>query len=289
MAPAPVAAAAVEASAEPSTVEASTEPSTVEAAAAEARLAVQGVPSRHAPVVETAERAPTGADLAAWRLESTPRGRVDARRPAADAASESGSTVKPAAAKPAPRASEAETPLIEGVAIHEGSAAGDEDVVVEDDSVAMPVASPAVKPPAEPAEEADVEGPERDARSGDEQPRIPIPSRPGDDGRSVHHPRVVFRYVDDLRARRFDDDRLSLLGHLRLRRRLQVARRLRAPAHVLDGAHHFRLVIDVGVAERRRPREVLVHVGEHRRKRRQRFDARVPGFLVHFLGELLAA
>ena len=144
-------------------------------------------------VVETAERAPTGAGLAAWRLESTPRGRVDARRPASDAAPESGSTVKPAAANPAPRASEAETPLIEDVAIHERSAAGDEDVVVEDDAVAMPVASPVVKPPAESSEEADVEGRERDARSGDEQPRIPIPSRPGDDGRSVHHPRVVFR------------------------------------------------------------------------------------------------
>ena len=204
------------------------EATAVEAAAAEARLAAQGIPSRHAPVVETAERAPAGAGLAAWRLESAPRGRVDGRRPAADAALASASAVElaaaevaaaavetaavePAAVEPA-RATEAETPAIEGVAIHEGSAAGDEDVVVEDDGVAMPVASPVVQTPAEAAEEADVEAhAEPDAGSGDEQPRIPIPSRPGDDGRSVHHPRIVLRDVDDLGTRRFDDDGLSLL------------------------------------------------------------------------------
>ena len=110
--------------------------------------------------------------------------------------------MKSAALKPAARrfveparTSEAETPLIiEDVAIHEGSAAGDEDVVVEDDGVAMPVASPVVPAPAEAAEEADVEAhAERDARSGDEKPRIPIPSRPGDNGSSVHHPRIVLR------------------------------------------------------------------------------------------------
>src|SRR5947208_4775406 len=272
-------------------VEASTEPSTVEGAApanaaAEARLAAQGVSSRHAPVVQTTERARTGAGLAAWRRESAPRRRLDGRHPAATAAVESASTVQatrtepaavepaalnPAAVKPAAlnramepaalkpaarrlmepaRATEAETPAIEDVAIHEGSAVGDEDVVVEDDGVAMPVASPVVPPPAEAAKEPDVEAhAERDARSGDEEPRIPVPSRPGDDGSSVHHPRIVLRYVDDLRTRRFDDDRLSLLGHLRLQRRLQVACRLRASAHVLDGAHHVRLVLDVGVAD----------------------------------------
>jgi len=102
MAPAPVAAAAVEASAEPSAVEASTEPSTVEAAtAAEARLAAQGVPSRHAPVVETVERAPTGADLAAWRRASAPRGSLDDRHPAVAAALEPASTVHPSRTEPA--------------------------------------------------------------------------------------------------------------------------------------------------------------------------------------------
>src|SRR6267142_2821666 len=222
MAPAaaPVAPAAAEAAAPVAPAPAGEAAAPAEAAAAEARLAAHGVPSRHAPVVETAERARTEAGLAAWRRESAPRGRVDGRRPAPDATLESASAVEPTAANPPSveptaakpsavelaaaepaRATEAETPLIEDVAIHEGSAAGDEDIVVEDDGVAIPVASPVVKTPEEAAEEADVEVHEPNARSGDEQPRIPIPSRPGDDGRSVDHPRIVLRYVDDLRPR----------------------------------------------------------------------------------------
>src|SRR2546421_10876040 len=47
-------------------------------------------------------------------------------------------------------------------------------------------------------------------------------------------------------------------------------------------------MIDVGVPERRRPRQVLVHVGEDRRELRERFDTRVPWLLVDLLGELLS-
>jgi len=66
-----------------------------------------------------------------------------------------------------------------------------------------------------------------------------------------------------------------------------MARLLGAPPHGLDGVHHVLLVIHVGVAERRRPRQVPVHVREHSRELRERLDARVPRLRVDLPGQLL--
>jgi hypothetical protein len=62
---------------------------------------------------------------------------------------------------------------------------------------------------------------------------------------------------------------------------------LRALTHRLDRVHHILLMIDVGVSERRRPRQVLVHVRKDRWKLRERLDARIPGLRVDLLRELL--
>src|SRR5262249_37546342 len=107
----------------PATVE-PTEPSTAETPAPreaapphapEARLAAIGFAPRHAPVVESAERAPAAAVRSSRRVELAPRRRTEGRRP----------PVEPAAADPA-RASEAETLASEDVAVHERWAPGDE-------------------------------------------------------------------------------------------------------------------------------------------------------------------
>src|SRR5206468_8467696 len=111
------------------------------------------------------------------------------------------------------------------------------------DSVAIPVESPVATSPAEPGEEPDTKADaEHDSRSRNEQPRIPVPSRPGDERRAVHDPGIVLRHVYDLRVRRFDDDLRPLLDHLLLRRRLQVARLLGAAAHHLDGVNYVLLM-----------------------------------------------
>ena len=106
------------------------------------------------------------------------------------------------------------TRVIEGVVIGEDSAVGDVGVVVENDSVAVPIVSPVVPAPAEAAEEADaIAEAKRNSRSGKIQPWIPIPTRPDPDRLSIHEPGIIFRHVNNLRIGRLDHDRLSLLGH----------------------------------------------------------------------------
>src|ERR1700730_10378643 len=104
--------------------------------------------------------------------------------------------------------------VIERVVIGEDSAVGDVGVVVEHDSVAMPVVSPVVPSPAIAAKEADAKAQaKRNSRSGKIQPWIPIPAWPEPDWLSVHEPGVIFRHVNNLRIGRLDHDRLCLLGH----------------------------------------------------------------------------
>jgi len=106
------------------------------------------------------------------------------------------------------------TRAIEGVVIGEDSAVGYVGVVVEDDSVAMPVVSPVVPAPSVAAKEADAKAQAKgNSRSGKVQPWIPIPAWPNPDRLSIHEPRIIFRHVNDLRVGRLDHDRLSLLGH----------------------------------------------------------------------------
>src|SRR6266478_7111064 len=109
------------------------------------------------------------------------------------------------------------TRVIEGVVIGEDSAVGYVGVVVEHDSMAMPVVSPVVPAPAIAAKEADAKAQDkRNSRSGKIQPWIPIPAWPDPDRLSIHEPGIVFRHVNDLRIGRRDHNRLSLLGHLLL-------------------------------------------------------------------------
>jgi hypothetical protein len=64
---------------------------------------------------------------------------------------------------------------------------------------------------------------------------------------------------------------------------LKIPGILRAPAHHLDGIHHVLLLIVIGVAQRRRPGQVFVHISKDGWKCGERLYARVPGLLVHSL------
>ena len=204
----------------PATVKAST-PTAVETSAAvksaaEARLPARGKPSRDSSMIKAAERAgmTTGLDM---RRPKSPLGsyksmlrggsmepRISTRAPALKSAS----TMKSAAMIEVPGRA------IERVVIGEDSAVGDVGVVVEDDSVAMPIISPVVPAPAEAAEEADaIAEAKRNSRSGKIQPWIPIPTWPDPDRPSIHEPGIIFRQINNLRIGRLDHDRLSLLGH----------------------------------------------------------------------------
>ena len=67
--------------------------------------------------------------------------------------------------------------------------------------------------------------------------------------RSVRHARIVIRHVDDLRRGRLDGDGVSLLDHVRLLARSQIARVIRLLPQALNRLHHLRLLRDENVAE----------------------------------------
>ena len=117
---------------------ASVETSTSMEASAKARLPASGEASRYSAMIETAECAGVGARLGVWHRKSM----------LATGKSPRCSIMKFACSmKPAG--------VIEIVAIDEDPAVGDISVMVENDSVVMPVISPAVPAPAKTTEKAD--------------------------------------------------------------------------------------------------------------------------------------
>src|SRR5579864_2253110 len=110
------------------------------------------------------------------------------------------------------------TSMIHVIAVDKDSAVGDVGVVVKNDSVVMPVISPVMPAPPEPAEEAHSKTKaERDSRSRKEQPRIRIPARPDADRFSIDEPGIILRNVNNLRLRGLDHNGLALLAYVFLR------------------------------------------------------------------------
>src|SRR6266481_1047364 len=125
------------------------------------------------------------------------------------------------------------------------------------------------------------------------QPVIPdsgilVPSRPRLYAISINQPWIIFGDVDDVGASRLDDDVRVLRRYGLLLRILEFARFLRALAHHLYGIHHVSFLVVIGVAERRGPREVFVHVAQDGWECSECFDARVPRLLVHRLSQGVA-
>ena len=88
--------------------------------------------------------------------------------------------------------------------------------------------------------------------------------------------------------RRLNDDRLALCGHVLLRRGFKSAGILRALAHNLYRVENSLLVVEIGIAQSRGPREIFVHIGQDRRELCQGLHAGIPGLFIHLAGQLRA-
>src|ERR1700751_4700810 len=157
--------------------------------------------------------------------------------------------------------------------------------MVEKRSTAMPVIAPMTPAPPKSSEEADTKSnaeAEADAAPKNSGHRIPV--RVSDDRRPVHQPRIVGRDVDHLRVGRLDDDRVALRGHLLLLAAVQMASVARLLTKGLHRIGDILRLVDIRLAERRGPREVLVHVFENRGKLRHGLYARIPVLFVDFFG-----
>src|SRR5882762_8986641 len=121
-------------------------------------------------------------------------------------------SARTAALESASAAIEAAVRAIEGVVISENSAVGNVGVVVVSDVVVIPVRSPMVPSPTEPAKVAYAKSEAKsESRAVKKQSWIRIPAGPDTDRLSIHEPRIIFRNVDNLRVSRLDHNGLSLL------------------------------------------------------------------------------
>ena len=144
-----------------------------------------------------------------------------------------------------------EVVVAEIIAIDDRPAVGDVGVVVIDHGPAVPVISPVMPAPSKSSEEADSESkPEGDCRAGKKDSGHRIPTRIGDDRRSIHEPRIVGRHVDHLRVGWFDDDGAALRSHFLLFVAIQFAGLPGLLAHCLDGIRNVLLLVGIGVAKR---------------------------------------
>src|SRR5258708_34001934 len=108
--------------------------------------------------------------------------------------------------------------VIEIVTIDEDSAVGDVRVVVENDSVVVPVGSPVFPAPAKSSKEANPKAKTKcNSRAANVEAWVRIPARPDPDGPALNQPGVILRHVNNLRIGWFDHDGLPLLAHLFLR------------------------------------------------------------------------
>src|SRR5580700_3152324 len=162
-------------------------------------------------------------------------------------------------------------------------------IVIVDDGAAVPVGAPVSPAPAKTAEEADSESSsEEKVWPAKPDSGIGIPIRPRRYGIAVNDPRVVGRNVNNIRLRGLNDDGRTLSGHVLLLSGFQISRLLRFLAHHLDRVHHVLLLVVIGIAQRRGPGQVFIHVAEDRWKGGERFYAGVPILLVDRFCEIVA-
>src|SRR5271166_6594587 len=155
---------------------------------------------------------------------------------------------------------EARACAAEAAAIAKLRAVGSVRMIAVNQAVAMPIRSPAVPPPAEATEETDAKsGAEPDSRSVEEEARIFNPTWVERDGVTVDDPGIVFRHINDLWIRRFNDDGIPLVRDGFLLGALQVPGQLRSLTHRLNRVKHILLAIYVRLSERRGPRQILIH------------------------------
>src|SRR5580692_8895610 len=157
--------------------------------------------------------------------------------------------------------------MSEVIPIYKGSTVADIGGVVKHHSPVVPVESPVMPSPAKAAEEPNSKADtKREVGAAKPDSWIWVPSRPRDDRSPINQPRIVTWNIHHVWIGRFDGNRLSLRRYGLLGCALQITRLLRPLTHYLHRLHYVVLLIHIGVAERRGPGKVLVHVAKHRRK-----------------------
>lgn len=163
------------------------------------------------------------------------------------------------------------------------------DAAMKKEPSAGPVETPRSPAPAEsgPGTDAETKTP---SEIWSTAPKTPprVKTGPNSNGIAVDHRGIVYGHVNNLRPRGLNDDALILIGHGLLRRGAEISRGLRFLPHELDCVQHIGLLILIGVAQRLRPRKILVHIGKHGRELRERFHAGVPIFLIDFCRQVSA-
>src|SRR6266436_2954849 len=144
------------------------------------------------------------------------------------------------------------------------SAVRNELVVIEECPAAMPVVAPMAPAPAESAEISESKSnTERQSDAAPKNSRHRIPARVGHDRSAIYKPRIIGRHVNRFRISRLDNDCVSLRRYSLLFIAIQVPSLLSVLTHLLNSIGHVLRVVGVGLAQRRTPRQILVHVLEH--------------------------
>ena len=152
---------------------------------------------------------------------------------------------------------------ITSIAICERVAARDERIAIKVDSATVPICAPMSPAPTPSA------GCGSDKHSGTKRKGGCCHGTPSGitrvrvDRRAVHDGRTVLGYIYDFRIRGLDDDRLSFCRYCLLGCAIQISSVPCVRSQHLNRGHHTVRIVEVGVAERRGPRQVLTHVMEY--------------------------
>src|ERR1700757_4521535 len=168
-------------------------------------------------------------------------------------------------------------------------AVGEEGVMIEERTPAVPVVSPVAPTPPKSAEEADTKSNAKG--KADAVPKnagYGIPTGVSNYRCTVHQPRIIGRDVNHLRVGGFDDDRVTLRRYLLLFTATQMTGLLGLAAQRLDSIGHIVGLVGIRLAKGRSPGEVLVHVFENRRELRHGLYTGIPVLFVDFLGQVVA-
>src|SRR5712672_2413390 len=169
------------------------------------------------------------------------------------------------------------------------SAVRNELMVIEECPAAMPVIAPMAPAPTESAKISKSESnTERQSDAAQKNSRHRIPAWVGHDRSAIYKPRIIGRHVNRFRISRLDNDCVSLRRYSLLFIAIQVPSLLSVLTHLLNSIGHVLRIVRICLAQRRTPRQILVHVLEHGRKLRQRLYARIPILFVYFFGQVFA-
>src|SRR5579872_2115386 len=157
----------------------------------------------------------------------------------------------------------------------------------ENSTVEAPADAPTMPSPSEadkrPEREADAE---RNVGAAKSNSPPWIETRPQAYRISVRICRIVSGHIHHIRISRLDVYVRPLLVNALLGRGPQIARVVSFVAHVLDRLHNVILLVLIGLAQLRGPRQIPVQVRQHRGKLHESLDAWIPILAVRFLGEI---